>query len=295
LRRGVHLAGVVLLVWFVWPLLSAGAGTARTALRIDMLAVGDGSCYVLRSGGSTVVFDAGSASDLDAGRRTIVPALRRLGVRSVDAVAVSHPNLDHYSAVLEVVDAFGVGSVLVTPQFLETATADPAGPVMFLLDGLAQRYVSVSPIGAGHARAFGPSRWTWLCPQTAARYERANEGSMVILIEAAGRHVILCGDIQRGAMEHLAVSHVGLSADVVELPHHGSHHREAEMFLERLGPRLVLQSTGRTRWIRTRDRWQETLARTEHLVTARDGACWVEIDRDGTLRWGRYRVKSPRS
>ena len=48
-----------------FSMLSAGAGTARTALRLDMLAVGDGSCYVLRSGGSTVVFDAGSASDLD--------------------------------------------------------------------------------------------------------------------------------------------------------------------------------------------------------------------------------------
>jgi competence protein ComEC len=293
-RRGIGLAGVVVLVWLLWPLLAAGAGNARRALRIDMLAVGDGSCYVLRSGGSTVVFDAGSASDLDAGRRTIVPALRRLGVRSVDVVAVSHPNLDHYSAVLEIVDAFGTGSVLVTPQFLDAAGADPAGPVMFLLDGLAERYVAVSPVQATDTRAFGSSRWTWLCPQSEVQYAQANEGSMVILIEAAGRHVLLCGDIQRGAMEQLAVTCASLSADVLELPHHGSHHRRAEVFLGRLGPRVVLQSTGRTRWKRTRQRWARSLAGTEHLVTARDGACWVEIDGDGTLSWGRYRVRSPR-
>ena len=181
-RRVIWLAGVALLVWLVWPLLTAGAGSARRALRIDMLAVGDGSCYVLRSGSSTVVFDAGSASDLDAGRRTIVPALRRLGLRKVDAVAVSHPNLDHYSAVLEIVDAFGTRSVLVTPQFLEAAAAEPAGPVMFLLDELVERYASVLPVQARQTRAFGSSRWTWLHPEGGAPHAQANEGSMVILI-----------------------------------------------------------------------------------------------------------------
>jgi competence protein ComEC len=294
MRRVIRLAGLVIAVWLVWFTLGQRIGPLSETLRIDMLAVGDGSCYVLRSGGTTVIFDAGSATDLDAGRRTIVPALRRLGVRSVDAVAISHPNLDHYSAVLEIVDAFGVGSVLVTPQFLDVAVADPAGPVMFLLDELAGRYVSVSPIQAGHARTFGACRWTWLSPEGAAWHEQINESSMVVRIEAAGRGVLLCGDIQRGAMETLMESRAVLAPDVVELPHHGSHHRTAEVFLGRMTPRVVLQSTGRTRWKRTTGRWEGVLAGTEHLVTARDGACWVRIDRDGSIRCGRYRVRSPR-
>jgi competence protein ComEC len=254
MRRVIRLAGLVMAVWLMWFALGPRIGALNETLRIDMLAVGDGSCYVLRSGGSTVVFDAGAASDLDAGRRTIVPALRRLGIRSVDAVAISHPNLDHYSAVLEIVDAFGVGSVLVTPQLLDAAVADPAGPVMFLLD----------------------------------------ESSMVVRIEASGRRVLLCGDIQRGAMATLMGAGGGLSADVVELPHHGSHHRLAEVFLEQMAPQVVLQSTGRTRWKRTMARWEGVLAGTEHLLTARDGACWVRVEKDGDIHCGRYRVRSPR-
>jgi competence protein ComEC len=291
MRRALRLAGLVLALWLGWFALGPRLGARAETLRIDMLAVGDGSCYVLRSGGSTVVFDAGSAGDLDAGRRTIVPALRRLGVRSVDAVAISHPNLDHYSAVLEIVDAFGAGTVLVTPQLLEVAGADPAGPVMFLLDELADRYVAVSPVQAGDTRTFGSGRWTWLYPDGSRHYDRINEGSMVIRIEAAGRGVLLCGDIQRRAMETLLDTGVVLSADVMELPHHGSHHREAEVFLERMAPQVVLQSTGRTRWKRTTARWEGALAGTEHLVTARDGACWVRIDREGSIRCGRYRVR----
>jgi competence protein ComEC len=288
-RRGIRVLGLALLLWLVWPLLVAGISRTRGALRIDMLAVGDGSCYVLRSGGSTVIFDAGSASDLDAGRRTIVPALRRLGVRSVDAVAVSHPNLDHYSAVLEIADAFDPGSVLVTPQLLEAAARDPAGPVMFLLDRLSERYVPVLPVQAGHRRRFGAWRWTWLCPAGAVAYEQANEGSMVVLLEGTGRQVLLCGDIQGDALETLGDTRAELRVDVVELPHHGSHDRRAETFVRRLGPRVALQSTGRARWQRTRGRWEGALGGAEHLVTARDGACWVRIDRAGDIRWGRYR------
>jgi competence protein ComEC len=289
----IRVAGVGLTACLLWPVVTPGIA-GSTALRIDMLAVGDGSCHVLRGGGSTVVFDAGSAGDLDAGRRTIVPALRRLGVRSVDAVAVSHANLDHYSAVLEIVDEFDVESVLVTPQLFETAAGDPAGPVMYLLDELARRFVSVVSVGAGDRRSFGSIRWRWLHPDDAVQSTQINEGSMVVLIEAAGRRVLLCGDIQQRAMEILVSTHADLRADVVELPHHGSHHRAAEAFLGRIAPTIALQSTGRTRWQRTRQRWAPALAGIEHLVTARDGACWVEIDRDGAMTTGRYRVRSSR-
>lgn len=87
------LSGAVLAVWLVGPMV-----TGRSwALRLDMLAVGNGSCFVVRSGGRTVLFDAGSSSNLDVGRKVIVPALRRLGVRSIDAAVISHPNLDHFS------------------------------------------------------------------------------------------------------------------------------------------------------------------------------------------------------
>src|SRR5207247_576105 len=114
----VPISAVILAVGYTKMVLAA-------LLRIDMIAVGDGSCYVLRSGGHAMVFDAGSSTDLDAGRRTIIPALRRLGVRSIDAIAVTHADLDHYSAVLEISREFGAGEVLMTPQFLQEAREQP--------------------------------------------------------------------------------------------------------------------------------------------------------------------------
>lgn len=283
-RRVQWVAAAALVIWLLWPMLPLGRGPA---LRIDMLAVGDGSCYLVRSGRSTVVFDAGSGDSLNAGQQRLVPAMRRLGVRRVDVIVISHPNLDHYSAVLEIVDAFDVGTALVTPQLLGRAEADPFGPVAYLLTGLTDRFVSVLAVGRGEARAFGRASWTWLHPQTSQAYERANNGSMVIRIEAAGRRVLLCGDIQRRATEALLQGGVDLGADVMELPHHGSHHERAETFVRTVDPRVVLQSTGWSRW--RRDRWADVLTGATRLVTARDGACWVEIDDGGAISLGRFR------
>ncbi len=293
-RRGrwtIRLAGFALVAWLSWPLLAP----QPAALRVDMLAVGDGSCYLLRSGASNVIFDAGS-SNLDAGRRLVVPALRRLGLRRIDALVISHPNLDHYSAVLEIVDAFAVTTILVTPQLIRDGESEPAGPVRYLLDELTRRMVPVRSVAAGDRRQYGSCRWTWLHPGRAAVFDEVNDGSMVIRIDVAGRSVLLCGDIQQQAMETLGASAL-LSApgagpaaiDVLELAHHGSHHARAESFVGALEPRVVLQSTGPTRWRRTRDDWDRVLRGAERLVTARDGACRVEIDRDGTLRIDRFR------
>lgn len=212
--------------------------------------------------------------------------MRRLGVRRIDAVVISHPNLDHYSAALELVDDFGVDTVLVTGQLFEQAQADPFGPVAYLLQELTDRFVSVSSVSKGEARTFGQANWSWLHPQSDQTYERVNDGSMVVRIEAAGRRVLLCGDIQRRAMSLLMDGDDFLEADIVELPHHGSHHDLAQTFISTVNPQIVLQSTGWSRW--RRDRWADTLVGATRLVTARDGACWVEIDDQGAISVGRF-------
>ncbi len=282
-RRVQWVAAALLVIWLLLPMLPVGR---NPALRIDMLAVGDGSCYVVRSGRSTVVFDAGSSANFDAGRRLLVPAMRRLGVRRIDAVVISHPNLDHYSAALELVDDFGVDTVLVTPQLLGQAQADPFGPVAYLLQELTDRFVSVSTVSEGEARTFGRASWSWLHPQANEAYERVNDGSMVIRIEAADRRVLLCGDIQRRAITALLETGSDLHADVLELPHHGSYHDLAETFVRSVDPSVVMQSTGWSRW--RRDRWADALMGSTRLVTARDGACWVEIDDQGAISVGRF-------
>ncbi len=144
---------IALTLWLTWPLLPlpslASLRGSGDVLRIDMIAVGDGSCYVLRSGGQTMVFDAGSSTDLNAGSRSIIPAMRRMGIRKVDRICITHPDLDHFSAVVEIAQEFNVGEVRITPQFLAAAEADPLSPMAFMLSRLTELRVHAVETSAG--------------------------------------------------------------------------------------------------------------------------------------------------
>jgi competence protein ComEC len=282
-RAAMAASATALALWITWPMITPSSGAN---IRIDMLAVGDGSCYLVRSGGHTVVFDAGSSTNLDAGRRTIIPAMRRLGVRSIDAIAVSHPDIDHYSAVIELSEEFDVGQVFVTPQFLEAAQRDAASSAAHLIDALTKRRVMVTETTAGHERSFGLMRWQWLHPPANEPFQRDNDGSMVVLVNAADRSLLLCGDIQQQAIGTMKSRGGEIRAEVMELPHHGSFNEDAALFVKAVSPRVVMQSTGWTRW--KRDQWEPHLAGIDRLVTARDGACWIEMDADGAIRTGRF-------
>jgi len=282
-RRLVVLV-VLMALWLYWPVLPIGSSPA---LRLDMLAVGDGTCIVLQGGGKTVVFDAGSSSSLDAGRRWIVPAMQRLNIRRIDAIAISHPDLDHYSAVLELVDAFTVDRVLVTPQLTDQVRRFPNSAVAYMTDGLMQRGVLVEQVAAGKTMTMGDAQLVWLHPKADDDdYSRANEHSMVIKVHVADRRVLLTGDLEREGIAHLLPRQSTLRADILELPHHGSFNELAVALVEHLEPSIVLQSTGYTRWMR--DQWMDVLQETTRLVTVRDGAIWVEIDKDGQITLGTF-------
>jgi beta-lactamase superfamily II metal-dependent hydrolase len=113
---------------------------------------------------------------------------------------------------------------------------------------------------------------------------------MVLRVTAGERALLLCGDIQQEAMISLmrgaGERRLNLQADVMELPHHGSYNEVAAAFVERVRPVVVMQSTGWTRW--QRDRWAPHLANAHRLVTVRDGACSVTIERTGEIRFQRF-------
>jgi len=292
LRWSMIAALAVLIVWLQWPRLPVHD---QPDLRIDMLSVGDGSCYVIRSGSETMVFDAGSARDLDAGQRTIVPALRRMNIFHVDVLAISHPNLDHYSAVIEVVDAFNVREVLVTQRFHDAVAADVHSSAAHLMQMLNQRRVALRTVSAGEQRSLGRASLNILHPPAEARYEHVNDTSMVLQFQLEQRSVLLTGDVQQPAIDDLFAAHPQLRADVVELPHHGSHNEAAIRLIQRARPDVVLQSAGWSRF--SRDRWADTFdamaPQITRLVTARDGACWVEFDQRGAMRLGRFKAAEP--
>lgn len=304
-RSTAALVGVALAGCVAWPIgLRVHAAAARPALTVRALAVGEGSCFLLESDGERWLFDAGSRSSRDIGRYAVVPALRALGVDRLDTIVVSHPDYDHYSGVLAVVESIPVGRVVTNRRLLAEAAEQiafdwtrglaPSAATGHLLDGLDRHNIPVVGAEAGWTDRLGRAHVRALWPPAGRRFESSNDNSLVLRFDAAGRRVMMCGDIQARAMLAMTRSDVDIAADVCDLPHHGSYPRlpgraasPADPWVARVNPSIWLQSGGRARL--RRDPWPPVLGRTPRLITARDGMATVEIHNGGRITWHAYR------
>lgn len=268
-------------------------------VRVDMLSVGDGSCLLVRSGRNAMLWDAGSLT-AGLGSREIPGALRSLGVWRVPTVVVTHPDLDHYGLLPDLIAPLGVREVLLGERFLLRAGEDAAGgiaagmpgPEAFLLEELRRRGVRVRTVGAGERLALGECEVSFLSPMPDAPFGRDNEHSLVATVRKRGdatgpAEVLLTGDVATEAIDALVARLPTLQARVMEVPHHGSADPRAIEWMSAVNPAVALQSTGPRRVMD--HRWSLARSGRAWLCTATDGAAWAEVLRDGTVRAGAMR------
>ena len=109
-----------------------------------------------------------------------------------------------------------------------------------------------------------------------------NDSSTVVLLEAGGRKVLLCSDIEQFAQNRILAMYPELRADVVVMPHQGSSRTLDRGFIERLGPGYLIYScAGREVEGAAEFSWAKS------YFTASGGAIRVAV-RDGNVAVGQF-------
>lgn len=265
------------------------------ALRVDTLSVGDGAVHLVRSGREAMLIDCGS-SYLRIGEYTIPRAIHALGNPRVRTVLLTHPDLDHFSGILDAAVPLGVRTVLVGESFMAQADDAPAGPERQVLDELRSLGIDVRTIGAGEVIELGAATLEVLSPPLGAVFERTNDASLVTIArvptDAGERTFLFTGDIERDGMRALQRGRERFTVDAMEVPHHGSARPEAYRFVESFDPRVLVQSTGPRRL--GDERWDEVKEGRTWWTTAANGAVRVRFMRDGTIESDAYWSSSSR-
>lgn len=222
----------------ILSLLLSLAGCQRHPARLIFLQVGQGDCAVFSTAGSTIMVDAGPREGgFDSGERIILPALRRLGIQSVDLILLSHPDLDHVGGLGAICRAMPNARVAASAEFrtwpsmirsLKEAHIDPGDVVWLPRD-------SVAKLGRFQLRLY--------CPSMEGR-ENDNDGSMCVRISDGHQSAVLTGDAPSEIEEELA-QHGNWRADILKAGHHGSRGSTSYPWLRAVGPRWVILSCGR--------------------------------------------------
>ncbi|MFM9058172.1 MAG: ComEC/Rec2 family competence protein [Planctomycetaceae bacterium] len=268
--------------WCAVGLVGIGAarltGDGPGGLRAVVADVGHGCGIVVRSPtGRCLVYDAGRLGAPGAARRALAAVLWSEGVSRIDTLVISHADADHFNAVPELLERFRVDCVVVPPQFC--LASSPA--VADLLGRLRDRGIPVRTLVAGDGFALDPAcRVRALHPHVRAPACGAsdNESSLVLAVEAAGRRLLLTGDLEGAALDRL-VRERPEACDVLVAPHHGSRTSlPADIAAATLPACVVVSGAGGRAWPEVRAAYATAADGAEVLLTGGLGALELDLE-----------------
>lgn len=257
--------------------------TYHRDLRVTVLDVGHGqTIFAQLPGKGNILFDAGSLNRADIGRRIVAAYLRYCGTARLDAIVISHNDIDHINGIPEIVESCNVDAIYANDLFFDKS--DEWGTAAFLKETLLKQALDVVPLSVNYD-AFERAGITVLWPSEESEQNselNENDLSVVSLIEFGGRRVLLCSDIESLAQRELLRLFPHLRADVIIAPHHGSAKTAEHEFLQKLEPKILICSCGTTAYEKKRVIGPRGPART--FYTARDGAVRIRIAKNGDIK-----------
>jgi competence protein ComEC len=212
-----------------WPMLLLLVFAPRAELPeaiadIWQLDVGQGLAILVRTRHHALLYDTGPRfGDFDLGERVVLPSLRKLGVKELDLMLISHADADHAGGARSVAKGLAVkrvisGDPLALPAELQSQACETDR--QWIWDGVKFRL------------------WQW--PSAGD----SNQKSCVLQIEANGERLLLTGDIDAAAERSLLDSPLAVPTDWLQAPHHGSRSSSSMALLNGLQSKAVLISRG---------------------------------------------------
>jgi competence protein ComEC len=224
----------------------------RPEVEIAFLAAGQGDAIFLQSaGGKSFLIDGGGVpgSTRDPGRDTILPFLKRKGIRYIDAVVLTHPHYDHIKGLFAVIDSCRVG-LLIKPKVPEYILPDIDHALVSLAD---ERNVPLVELGQGSSIDVGdgvrifvlnPGADTSCKMETKHTSAELNAMSLVMRMEFAEFTLLLTGDAGEAQLDTILSMGEDLGASVLKVPHHGARDALNPEIINSVRPQVSVISVG---------------------------------------------------
>lgn len=273
----LHFRKSLLATWVLLLVLSVAATAYQNwhayDLRITQIDVGQGDSILIQTRNNNLLIDTGGHRFIDTGTQVLIPVLRHLWVRKLDAVIITHPDLDHDGGLPGLITHFPVGEIITgtrRDQKLSEAIAYAGG------HGIPIREVR------------SPQKWTWpdatelhlmtplASPEEMEKWDD-NDTSLVLKITHGEFSALFTGDLP-DTKEAMLIDTFGkqLKSDLLKVGHHGSKSSTSEFFLKTVAPRFAFIGVGENN--RYRHPAKPVLSRLKS-----SGACILRTDEDGAI------------
>ncbi len=224
--------------------------TGNSSFRISYLDVGQGTATLLEyPSGFRVLIDGGGSSfaAIDVGQRVIAPFLWQKGIDTIDVIAITHPDADHYNGLGFIIKHF-------SPKRLWVRDKNGHDENFKRLIRLtANHRVAISIPAEGALWRTGDDYLQCIANISdeeglPGKTESRHHGNSGLIMKACSGELcaLFPGDIDRSLEHALVVQDLDLQADILLAPHHGSITSNSNQFLAAVGPQYLLVSAGRS-------------------------------------------------
>lgn len=213
------------------------------SLRIDFLSVGQGeSTLITFADGQRMLIDGGGSfreSGWDIGRQLLLPALRKMGVKEIDYLVLTHSHPDHLQGVTTIAETLPIG------EFWESGL-NSSEEYRQLKKILELRRVPLKILNSGStSREIAGTKISCLYPfDRGMSANSANETSLTLRLDSGSFSALFTGDIGFAAEAGLLASRSNLRATLLKVPHHGSRYSTGPDFLDAVSPEIATISAG---------------------------------------------------
>lgn len=229
-------AVLVFLDIYVWFGI-ANAAKFSENLELYFLNVGQGdSELAILPGGVKILIDGGPAN------RKLINELSKIlppTDRYLDIVMISHPQLDHFGGIIDVLENYKVGI------FLFNGVEGTAEAFKNLKDNLKENNIRQVVLRKNDKISYRESKLNIIWPE--ARYLKSkelNDTTLVMELVSNNAKIVFTGDIS-AKIEEKILRFYNSSIDILKVPHHGSKFSTGEKFLAALQPKLAFIEVGR--------------------------------------------------
>lgn len=238
-RKNIAIGAIALLVVLA-SLLSQFIGRGR--LTVDVFDIGQGDAMLITTPtGEHILVDGGPDASV------VAKLSRRLGFfdRTIDLVIATHPQADHITGLLSVLDHFTVKRVMLTTIKNETPE------YRALREKISEKGVALADSADIPRVDFGDSRGVALdvlWPQrsySGRLVDDPNIVSTVFRLTYGATRFLFTGDAGNDIEQQLLKGGTDLRAGALKVGHHGSDTSTTQAFLDAVSPSVAAISVGR--------------------------------------------------
>lgn len=237
---------------------------------VDYIDVVGGDAILIRTGGRTLLIDAGYEETSDR----LLSYLKQQNVTALDYLLITHFDKDHIGGVPALCSELKIKNII-QPVYEKS----PSDVYARYQAALSRSGAVVSDLTVASTLRLGGCDFQIYPAQGSNYSEKDNDYSLIVKTVYGDVSFLFAGDVEEDRLAEMLRQETDWSADVLKFPHHGSYNKRTESFLKIVSPSYT---------VITDSAEKSASAKTLSFLEGRDSAVFrtvngtIVLETDGT-------------